>query len=545
MTETTVAIGGNIVDILGETIEPGVVEVAGGRIVRIRREPGRRYDRYLLPGLVDSHVHIESSMLPPAEYARLASARGTVAVLADPHEIANVLGIAGVRYMVENGRQTPFKFYFGAPSCVPATGFETAGAGLGTAEIESLFREDGLKFLGEMMNYPGVLAGDPEVLARLAVARRYGRPVDGHAPGLRGPELMAYYGAGITTDHEAYTLEEGLEKAAAGMKVQIREGSAAKNFAALHPLIDRYPSQCMFCTDDRHPDELAEGHIDHLVKLALAAGHDRFKVLRCASANPVFHYGLEVGLLRPGDPADLIVIDDFERFTILATYIGGRLVAEAGASLLPRIPSRSINNFRIGPKAAPDFAVPARPGQLNVIEVYPGELITGRLRIEPAIAGGEAVADPGRDLLKIAVVNRYRDAVPALGFVKNFGLRKGAIASSVAHDSHNIVTVGATDRDLARAVNLIIEHQGGLAVVSDDFEAILPLPVAGLMSYEEGRTVAAQYRRMAARARELGSPLPDPFMTLSFMALLVIPELKLSDRGLFDAKRFAFTELFE
>ncbi len=537
--ETLKQISGNIVDLVNDRIYPGTLVIKDGKIADIIREESE-YRNYLLPGLIDAHVHIESSMLVPAEFARLAVTHGTVAVVSDPHEIANVLGIDGVRYMIENGQKVPFKFYFGVPACVPATGFETAGAELNAAQIEELFQKDGLFFLSEMMNYPGVLNSNPEVMAKIGIARKYHKPIDGHAPGLSGEELKKYIQAGITTDHEAFQLEEGLAKIKAGMKILIREGSAAKNFEELHGLIPQYSDYCMFCCDDKHPNDLVQGHINDLVKMALAKGYDKLKVLKCATVNPVKHYGLEVGLLQKGDPADLIIIDGFEKFTILATYINGVIVAKDGESLIPKVKTRAINKFKVKPKNPNDFKVKHYEKEIDLIEVVDGELVTNRLRVTPKVEDGYLKSDPERDLLKITVVNRYRDVSPAVALIKNFGLKQGAIASSVAHDSHNIVAVGVSDDDLARAVNLIIKNEGGLAIVGDCFEDLLPLPVAGLMSIEDGYQVAEGYRRIAAKAKMLGSRLKDPFMTMSFMTLLVIPELKISDRGLFDGLKFEF-----
>ncbi len=530
-------ISGNIVDLINGRIYPGTLRIRNGIIADIIEED-HEYDNYLIPGLVDAHIHIESSMLTPAEFARLAVIHGTVAVVSDPHEIANVLGINGVRYMVDNGKKVPFKFYFGAPSSVPASGFETAGAELNAAQIEELFRQDKLKFLSEMMNYPGVLNNASEVMAKIEIAHKYHKPVDGHAPGLKGEDLKKYVQAGISTDHEAFQLEEGLEKIGKGMKILIREGSAAKNFHELHGLILRYSHQCMFCCDDKHPNDLLQGHINEMVKMALEKGYDKMKVLQCATVNPVQHYGLEVGLLQKGDPADLALIDGFEKFNILETYINGVLAARDGVSLIPRVRSQVINNFKAKPKKPLDFAIKAETNEIDVIEVIDGELITNRLRVAPKVEDGALRSDPERDLLKITVVNRYREESPVVAFIKNFGLKQGALASSVAHDSHNIVAVGVSDEDLARAVNLIIMHKGGLGAVGDGWEEILPLPVAGLMSVEDGYKVAEDYQRIAAKAKELGSDLKDPFMTMSFMTLLVIPELKISDRGLFDGHNF-------
>ena len=539
----TYALSGNIVDVIGGRIYPGTVEVVGGRIARLTPDEGS-YDSYLLPGFVDAHVHIESSMLVPSEFARLAVRHGTVASVSDPHEIANVLGLAGVEYMIENGRATPFKFFFGAPSCVPATAYETAGAEITPAQVGALLARDEVKYLAEMMNYPGVLGGDPDVCAKTHLARALGKPVDGHAPGLRGAAARSYFAAGITTDHECVTREEAEDKLACGAHILIREGSAAKNFDALFGLIETHPERCMFCSDDKHPNDLERGHIDELVRRAVAGGVGVMKALRAACVNPVLHYGLDVGLLRVGDAADFIEVGDLVGFRALRTYIGGRLVAEGGRSLLPHRAAETLNNFHASPKTADDFRVEALGDRLRVIETRDGALTTRASWVPALVRGGEAQADPAQDVLKIALVNRYRDAPPAVGFVRGFGLTRGALASSVAHDSHNIVAVGVTDEDLCQAVNAVIQHRGGLGITGGGVAEVLPLPVAGLMSGEDGFEVARQYEALDRAAKALGSPLSAPFMTLSFMALLVIPSLKMSDLGLFDADRFRLTGLF-
>ena len=537
---------GNIVDVVGHRIIPGRVEWADGRIVRIVPTPGRRYTRQIAPGLVDAHIHIESSLLPPSEFARLAVVHGTVATVSDPHEIANVLGAAGVRYMIADARRSPLKFNFGAPSCVPATDRETAGAVLDAVAVEKLLALPEVRYLSEVMNYPGVLGGDPDLLAKIAAAKRRGKPVDGHAPGLRAAQAAAYAAAGITTDHECFTLAEARDKIAAGMKILIREGSAAKNFEALAPLLRSHPESCLFCCDDLHPDLLLRRHLDEHVRRALGAGASRLDALACASLHPVRHYGLDVGLLQRGDPADFIVFEGWKTLRVRRTYIDGVLVARDGRSLLPRQTPKLANVFRAKPRRPVDFRVPAQLGQLNVIEAVDGQLITRWQKLKPMIVDGAAVADPGRDLLKIAVVNRYVPSAPvAVGFIRGFGLREGALASSVAHDSHNIVAVGADDDSLAAAVNLVIAHKGGLAVVGQGAARVLPLPIAGLMADGEGRAVAAAYTEIDAAAKTLGSPLAAPFMTLSFMALLVIPDLKLSDRGLFSGAKWAEVPLFD
>jgi adenine deaminase len=538
-------LSGNIVDLIGRRIFPGRVEWSGGVIRRIVPEPGKRYARTIAPGFVDAHVHIESSMLPPAEFARLAVVHGTVGTVSDPHEIANVLGMAGVEYMLAEARRTPFKIRFGAPACVPATPFETAGAALGPRAVARLLARPDIGYLSEVMDFPGVLHRSAGVMAKIAAARRCGKPVDGHAPGLRGRAAANYAGAGIATDHECFTLAEARTKLAAGMEILIREGSAARNFDALAPLLRTDPAHCMFCCDDKHPNELVRHHIDDHVRRALAAGASRLDALACASLHPVRHYGLDVGLLQPGDPADFIVFTGWKRLRVRRTYLRGQLVAREGRSRMPRRPARIVNAFRARPRRAADFRVPAAQGRLNVIGAVAGQLITRRLRLRPRVVAGAAVADPLRDILKIAVVNRYAPNAPvAVGFIRGFGLRSGALASSVAHDSHNIVAVGADDESLAAAVNRVIAHRGGVAAVGLGEERILPLPIAGLMSNQDGYAVARAYAEVDALAKRLGSRLAAPFMTLSFMALLVIPDLKLSDRGLFSGARWRFEPLF-
>jgi adenine deaminase len=534
-------LSGNIVDLHARRIYPGTVEWVGGRITRLTAEPGQRYAHYIAPGFVDAHIHIESSMLPPAEFARWAVVHGTVATVSDPHEIANVLGTTGVDYMVRDGRRTPFKFNFGAPSCVPATTFETAGAALDARAVARLLARPEIKYLSEVMNYPGVLARDPSLLRMIAAAKKHGKPVDGHAPGLRGAAAARYAAAGISTDHECFTLPEARDKRKARMKILIREGSAARNFAALAPLLKTDAADCMFCCDDLHPDLLMLRHLDEHVRRAIASGADLFDVLRCASVNPVEHYRLEVGLLRVGDPADFIVFDGWANLRVRRTYLRGKLVARDGRSLLPRQPSWTPNVFRARPRRVENFRVPAASGKLNLIEAVNGQLITRHRRTVPRLAGGVIIADPRRDILKIAVVNRYVPRAPvAVAFIRGFGLKAGAIASSVAHDSHNVVAVGVDDASLCAAVNLVIRSRGGISAVGRRTRAVLPLPIAGLMSDRDGRSVARRYTALDARAKQLGSKLDAPFMTLAFMALLVIPDLKLSDRGLFSAAKWGF-----
>jgi adenine deaminase len=541
------SIKGNVVNIIDRTILYGEVEVKDGKIGTITKISAAREDAgFILPGFIDSHVHIESSMLVPGEFARMAVVHGTVATVSDPHEIANVCGMAGVEFMIDNGKTVPFKFNFGAPSCVPATIFETAGATLNAADVEMLLEKDDIKYLSEMMNFPGVLNGDEEVLKKIAAAKKYNKPVDGHAPGLRGEAAKNYIAAGIDTDHECFTAEEALEKLQYGMQILIREGSAAKNFEALIGLMQEHAGSMMFCSDDKHPDSLAEGHINLLCERAVAKGIDVFNVLQAACINPVRHYKLNVGLLREGDAADFIVAKDLTHFKIKQTYIDGLLVASDGVSLITAPPSGLINHFECLEKKATDFTI-ADTGakEIFVIEAMEGQLITNKLSMPPTVVNKEIVSNVTNDVLKIVVVNRYKNAPVTKAFVKNFGLQQGAIASSVAHDSHNIIAVGVDDDSICGAVNMVIKEKGGISAVTFNGanDMVLGLPVAGLMSNEDGYVVAGKYTAIDKMVKDqMGSTLAAPFMTLSFMALLVIPHLKLSDLGLFDGDGFAFID---
>ena len=540
---------GNIVDIPGRAIYYGEVVVEDGRIKSIERLPDSdaqsQASGFILPGFVDSHVHIESSMLVPAEFAKLAVVHGTVGTISDPHEIANVCGMEGVEFMIENGKTVPFKFHFGAPSCVPATVFETAGAALNAEDVDKLLQKPEIHYLSEMMNFPGVLFGDEEVYKKIASAKKYGKPVDGHAPGLRGADAKKYIDAGISTDHECFTAEEALDKLDQGMKILVREGSAAKNFEALIGLMDEHYRMMMFCSDDKHPDSLAIGHINQLCARAVAKGIDVFKVLQAACINPVKHYSMNIGLLQAGDPADFIRVEDLVNFSVTHTYINGELVAENGGSKIETKKSALINQFDCGEKTVTDFrfAIDEFPADIYAIEALDGQLITNKYQCAPPVKNGAYESDTANDILKIVVVNRYRNAPVAKTFIKNFGIKRGAMASSVAHDSHNIVAVGVDDESLARAVNLVINEQGGVSAVYNGTEKILALPVAGLMSNEDGYKVAEDYTAIdRVTKEEMGSTLAAPFMTLSFMALLVIPHLKLSDLGLFDGDSFSFVK---
>lgn len=538
----TLKISGNIVDPVKRKIYTGTIEVSDGKIINITEDNGK-YNNYILPGFIDAHIHVESSMLIPSEFARLAVVHGTVATVSDPHEIANVLGIDGVRYMIKNGNKVPFKFYFGAPSCVPATAFETAGKELSSDDIRKLFEEDNLHYLSEMMNFPGVLYKDTEVMKKLEVAKQFGKPVDGHAPGLKGEDAKNYIEAGISTDHECYMIDEAYEKIKYGMKILIREGSAAKNYETLKPLISEHTDSVMFCSDDKHPDNLAESHINEIVKRSLKYGYNLFDVLQCASVNAVRHYNLDVGLLQLNDFADFIIVDNLKDINVLQTYINGKLVAKNGKTLIKSVEEDVINNFKASKKTIKDFEVPAKGKYIRVIEAFDGELITNELIIKPKIVNGLVVQDLENDILKLTVINRYQDVKPAVCFIKNINLKKGALASCVGHDSHNIIAVGTNDEDLCNAVNAIIEHKGGVSVSLDGKTDVLPLPVGGIMSNEDAYIVAEKYSKIDKIAKSLGTKLHAPFMTLSFMALLVIPALKLSDKGLFDGNNFTFVDI--
>jgi adenine deaminase len=547
MIQQSFTITGNIVDILNKSIYEATIEVFDGKIKTIvpTGNTDKPTNNFILPGFVDSHVHIESSMLIPSEFARLAVVHGTVATVSDPHEIANVCGLEGVEFMINNGNKVPFKFNFGAPSCVPATIFETAGAALNAEDVKKLLEKDEIKYLSEMMNFPGVLFKDPEVMQKLRHAHALGKPVDGHAPGLRGETAKTYIEAGISTDHECFTAEEALDKLEYGMKIIIREGSAAKNFEALIELLEDYPNMILFCSDDKHPDSLEAGHINQLCARAIAKGIDLFSVLKAACVNPVLHYKLDVGLLYEGDDADFIVTDSLTEFKINKTYIKGALVAENGKSFIKSVVEVPINQFVCEKINAKDLSIPVgtyptSDGNIAVMEALDGQLITNKLWMSPTIENNNFMSNTSQDQLKMVVVNRYHTAPIAKCFIKNFGFKRGAIASSVAHDSHNIVAVGTDDESLAQAINLVIEERGGVSCVDGEKELVLGLPVAGLMSTKDGYEVAAAYTTIDAMAKSLGSPLEAPFMTLSFMALLVIPHLKLSDKGLFDGHSFSF-----
>ncbi|MCC5933994.1 MAG: adenine deaminase [Balneolales bacterium] len=534
-------ISGQIVDVISRRIYPGTLHTAHGKIAHIEEEAAAP-QQFILPGFVDAHIHIESSMLVPSAFARLAVKHGTVATVSDPHEIANVCGLEGVTFMIEDGQTVPLKFCFGAPSCVPATRFETAGAVLDADDVAALLARPDIYYLAEMMNWPGVLYDDAEVLKKIEAARKAGKPVDGHAPGLKGEQARKYVSAGISTDHECFTKEEALDKIAAGMKILIREGSAAKNFDALISLFDDYPDRLMFCSDDKHPDDLVLGHINELVARAVALGYPLFDVLHAACVAPVQHYGLPAGLLQPGDPADFIISEDLTHFRVTETWIDGKQVFAGGRVQFPKVQAGLLNNFVSYALSPEDFEKQSSATVFPVIQAIDGELITQKeMRVLPKL-GSLVQPDLKNDILKMAVVNRYQQAKPAVAFIQNFGIKNGAIASSVGHDCHNIIAVGTSDADLARVVNLVMEAKGGIAAVHGEQEDLLPLPVAGIMTNAPGEDVGEAYERLTRIARDMGSTLKAPYMLISFMALLVIPSLKLSDKGLFDGDSFTFVE---
>jgi adenine deaminase len=539
-------ISGNIVDVISKSIFKAVLQIDNGKIIDIK-PTSEVEDQFIIPGFVDAHIHIESSMMLPSEFARYSVIHGTVACVCDPHEIANVCGVPGVDYMIENGKHSPMKFYFGAPSCVPSTQFETSGAELNAKTVEKLLMRDDIYFLAEMMNFPGVIHKNTEVHTKLDAAKRIGKPIDGHAPELRGEDLIAYAAGGITTDHECMTVAEAEAKMALGMTVQIREGSAAKNFDDLLSLLDNHSDNIMFCSDDKHPDDLMKnGHINALVRRAVAKGYDPIEVLRICSLTPIKHYKLDVGLLQRGDDADFVLVNNLTDFDVKATYIQGEKVSENGIPTFPRyVPTKLINQFNVEKITTAQLQVVPTDGQLKVINVDDGQLFTHKILCQPKIVDGNIVSDVENDVLKLVVYNRYQPSVPAIGFIRNIGLKRGALASTVAHDSHNIVAVGTSDEEIASAINQIIDSKGGILACDGSKTCLLSLPIGGLMSDVEGSKVAERYEEVDAMAKELGSTLHAPFMTVAFMSLLVIPELKLGDKGLFDGKNFRFVELME
>jgi adenine deaminase len=498
---------------------------------------------YIMPGFVDAHVHIESSMLTPYNYVKEAIKHGCVAAVTDPHEIANVCGVDGVEFMVNSASKSPMKIATGVPSCVPATFFETAGSSIDSSDIETLFQTGKYSHLSEMMNFPGVISRDTELMAKLAIAQKYNKPIDGHAPLLQGDDLLKYASAGISTDHECTAVEEALEKISLGMKIMLRRSSASNDFVNLLPLLNKHASNAMFCTDDCHPDDLIRGYIDAMVKTALQKGYDLFDVLQAATATAVRHYGLKVGLLQEGDAADFIVVDNLTDFNVIKTVIDGKTIWDGKQLFIEDLDETPINQFFINTISKEQIAVPVLSGVVNGIEIIPDSLLTKRFlwKVKPdEISINSSVEE---DVLKIVVLNRYQKASPAVGFIKGFGLKEGAIAGSIAHDSHNIIAVGVDDYSIVKAVQLIQESRGGLAVVNGTFTDVLPLPVAGLMSTLSAEETANKYTQLVDATRAMGCQLHSPFMTMAFMALLVIPEIKIGDKGLFDVTTFQLIEL--
>ena len=538
----TTTIQGQYVDILHKRIYPAIISIEDGRIVSII-ECDEAPNQFILPGFIDSHVHIESSMLVPSSFARLAVVHGTIGTISDPHEIANVCGLEGVQYMIDNGKKVPFHFFFGAPSCVPATAFETAGAVIDSVDIAKLLASPDIFYLSEMMNFPGVLQQDAEVMQKIKAAHAIGKPVDGHAPGLMGDLAKQYIAAGISTDHECFTIEEAVDKLSFGMHILIREGSAAKNFEALYELIDDHPKKVMLCSDDKHPDSLLEGHINQLCARAVGKGINVFNVLRAACINPVLHYQLPTGFARVNDPANFILVEDLQHFKVIETYINGQLVAKDGHSLIEPVHATSINQFNAKPITISDLQLPvtgypSKDGLVPVIHAIDGQLITNLVWDKPTIKDNEIVADTEKDILKVVVYNRYHAAKPKVGLIQSFGFKAGAIASTVAHDSHNIIAVGVDDESILKAINLVVHEKGGISCVQNNVSKVIGLPVAGLMSTADPYQVANDYIEIDKMAKSLGTQLGSPFMTLSFMALLVIPHIKMSDLGLFDGDQF-------
>ena len=538
----TNTIHGQYVDILNKRIYPATVYIQEGMIVSIT-ECDEAPNQFILPGYIDSHVHIESSMLVPSSFARMAVVHGTIGTISDPHEIANVCGLEGVQYMIDNGKKVPFHFFFGAPSCVPATAFETAGAAIDSIATAKLLASPDIYYLSEMMNFPGVLHQDTEVMQKIKAAHAIGKPVDGHAPGLMGALAKQYIEAGISTDHECFTMEEAVDKLSFGMHILIREGSAAKNFEALYELIDDHPKKIMLCSDDKHPDSLLEGHINQLCARAIAKGINVFNVLRAACINPVLHYKLPTGYARVNDPANLILVEDLIHFKVLETYIDGQLVAKDGLSLIEPVQATCINQFNAHPITISDLELPvstypSKDGMVPVIHAIDGQLITNLVWTKPTIIDNKIVSDTEKDILKVVVYNRYHAAVPKVGLIQSFGFKSGAIASTVAHDSHNIIAVGVDDESILKAINLVVHEKGGISCVQNELSKVIGLPVAGLMSTEDPYKVANDYIEIDKMAKALGTKLGSPFMTLSFMALLVIPHIKMSDLGLFDGDQF-------
>lgn len=541
-------IKGKYVDILNQQVYNSELHILNNKIKRIIKSD-IEYDNYILPGFIDSHIHIESTLLTPSRFVEIIVPRGTIGVVTDPHEIANVMGVEGVEYMIQDAKGRGVEFFFGVPSCVPATSFETSGAVINSEDVEKLIQREEVYFLSEMMNFPGVIYGDEEVHKKIEIAKKYNKPIDGHAPGVLGDDLKKYVGAGISTDHECSSLEEALEKIENGMMIQIREGSAACNFNALYSLIDSHPDKIMLCTDDINPSVvLKEGHIDRIIKMGLSKGLNLFNLLRAACINPVKHYNLPIGTLNIGDRADFIIVNNLKDFNLIQLWSNGNVIYDSskkGKSKLEKLPI--INKFRSENISIDDIIIkiPTDKSFVKVVEIVPNEIITKQYNWKPSVENDRIISSYlDNDILKMVVVNRYSPEKPIVGFVKNSGLKNGAIASSVAHDSHNIIAIGTSDEMIIKAINDLIDAKGGLIAVDENFSKLLPLPIAGLMSDKSGEEVSDMYIRLREKVNLLGINLKSPFMTLSFLSLLVIPSLKLGDKGLFDVNKFEFVSLF-
>lgn len=536
-TRKTMKLKGNLVDVFTEDVYPA--EVTFDKEIVSIQKIDQEQSLYILPGFIDSHIHIESSMLCPSRFAEAAIPHGTTCTISDPHEIANVVGMEGIEYMIKDAQV--LKVYYTAPSCVPATAFETSGGTITDKDIDTLFKRYNLISLGEVMNFPGVILKNYEIMKKIAVAKKYEKPIDGHAPGLSGADLKAYCDQGISTDHECTSLEEAQEKQNLGMKIMIREGTAPKNLKALLGLdYDR----CFLVSDDLHAEDLQKGHIDCLLKKAVSHGIDPVKAVKMVTINPAEHYSLNNGVIAPQRAADIVLVDDLSQFSVKKVFIDGVLQAVDGKPLFTVNPIQlksTLSTTRVSPS---DYAVRSENPtvKVRVITVVEGQLCTKASEAYLSCENGVVLTDTEQDILKLAVVERYGHNRIAIAFVRGFGLKEGALASSVAHDSHNIICVGVSDRCMAEAVVTLRDIEGGIVSCNTETR-FLKLPVGGLMSYEPVDTVAEYHKEVEEYAQKMGCTLENPFMQLSFLALLVIPELKLSDKGLFDSERFAFVDV--